>query len=202
MHIQHLSILLAQIQEFFFPSPFKQEDLDQFNLSMTLKSTWQHALFSYRDPRVQRLVKYLKKHRDSLLSRVLAEKFYSYLKEHNLINAGPVIIPVPVSQRSMTTRGFNQVQDVSQHLAHLLGGTCITSKSIKKKETQKQALLPRLERASNVRGCFQVLFENDVRDKDCIIVDDLITTGATVYELRTELLRSKARTVIALAIAH
>lgn len=93
-----------------------------------------------------------------------------------------IIIPVPLHEKRYQERGYNQ----SQLLAVEIGRECsidvMDNILIRDRYTESQVLLSRLERIHNVRGVFGVVDGRLVKGKNILLVDDIMTTGATLNE--------------------
>lgn len=76
--------------------------------------------------------------------------------------------------------------------------TCIE----KIRETESQTKLNMKERMKNLHGAFKIVNKEKVWGRNIIIIDDVITTGSTVYEISAALKLAGARKVIALSFAH
>jgi ComF family protein len=107
-----------------------------------------------------------------------------------------VVIAVPLSRSRLLERGFNQAHEVAK-AAKLKprAGACIRIR-----ETPPQALLPWKERAKNVRGAFAC--EVDLSARHVAIVDDVMTTGATLNELAKVVKKAGAREVSCWVVAR
>ncbi|MFO1436610.1 MAG: ComF family protein [Gammaproteobacteria bacterium] len=110
-----------------------------------------------------------------------------------------VLIPVPLHWRRLARRGYNQSQVIAEHLSKHCGlpllGACRRSRF-----TLAQAQLNAHVRTRNVRGAFEV--SGVVRGLHVAIVDDVITTGATMRELVRVLRRAGASRVEVWAAAR
>ena len=98
--------------------------------------------------------------------------------------------------RAARRRGF----DHGRLLAETLSGLCglpVLAAAVKQRETAPQKTLSRRERERNLEGCFHIVRRAEVRGKTLLIADDTMTTGATVHELASALLRAKAKKVYA-----
>ena len=73
---------------------------------------------------------------------------------------------------------------------------------MKNRETKRQTTLKRSERLSNVKNSFGVLDAKNISGKNIIIIDDVVTTGATLREAKKVLIHAGARKVLCVAIAH
>ena len=103
---------------------------------------------------------------------------------------------VPMTKRAERKRGFNQARLFSEELSRLCGIPTLATAE-KRRETKMQKLLGREERESNLAGSFCVTDADMVRGKTLVIVDDTLTTGATVGELATVLKKAGAAKVYA-----
>jgi ComF family protein len=97
----------------------------------------------------------------------------------DLVGADPVLIAVPMDTRALRKRGFNQSADLARGVARTLRLEFREDALVKFRRTRPQSLTPRRDRTENVRNAFAVR-GNAVRGRDVLIVDDLVTTGATV----------------------
>jgi ComF family protein len=91
-----------------------------------------------------------------------------------------VILPVPLSAQRLAQRGFNQSVEIARPLARQLG-IPLELKGVSRRDTAPQASLPWKERAKNIRHAFECNI--DLRGKTVLVVDDVMTTGATLNEL-------------------
>ncbi|MBI5254251.1 ComF family protein [Candidatus Falkowbacteria bacterium] len=113
-----------------------------------------------------------------------------------------ILIPVPLHRRRFLSRGFNQAEIIAKELA--AAHYCELKIDIVKmtKSTKKQFGLSREERQKNVAGVFIVVKPELVVGKKIIVIDDVLTTGATLAELARALKKCGATKIIGAAIAH
>jgi len=97
-----------------------------------------------------------------------------------------VLVPVPTSRRSKRARGVDLIDDLARSSVRLLGplGLHVTvSQALSyTRSTDDQAGLGAGERAANMRGAFALRADRRLRGRDVVVVDDIVTTGATVNE--------------------
>ncbi len=189
------------------------------------------SLFSYRDPLVRQAIWELKYRGNKKIARLLSEALYdellAFLEEYAPLTnfTDPLLIPIPLSKKRESERGFNQCRLLCDELMHLdgalpssplqrgglrWGGTEIKGNNFtlsptalrKIKDTQSQTKQDtRKKRLENLDGCFAA--ENAaVAGRNIILIDDVATTGATIEEARRTLRSASARKVIAFTIAH
>ncbi len=93
---------------------------------------------------------------------------------------GDLIVPLPLSAKRLRERGFNQAAEVARPLARALGLPLQLDGLTRRLDTVPQATLPWKERRRNVRHAFECAL--DLADQSIIVVDDVMTTGATLDE--------------------
>jgi ComF family protein len=112
-----------------------------------------------------------------------------------------VIIPIPLHWRRLISRRYNQ----SAWLAYALSKHTqvpVDVTSLKRiRHTKPQARCDLKDRAKNIRRAFAVMHHERLRDKIIVLVDDVITTGATLEEATQVLLKAGAREVRVLTLA-
>jgi ComF family protein len=125
----------------------------------------------------------------TLLGGLLADKVRAQAVDH--------VLPVPLSPKRLAERGYNQAAEIARH-AHR--GRLELSLCVRNRDTRAQAELPWAERKRNIRGAFRCtrsLFGGTVA-----VVDDVMTTGATLDELAATLKRSGAERVVNWVVAR
>src|SRR3990172_8095216 len=144
------------------------------------------AAWRYAYP-VDRLVQALKFHGRLALASLFADVLASLVKRVD------VVIPMPLHPARLTERGFNQAAEIARHLTGILGSGLALRGASRIRRTLPQTDLPLAERARNVRGAFACTLE--LSGARIAVVDDVMTTGATLGELAKVLKRSGAARV-------
>jgi len=109
------------------------------------------------------------------------------------------LIPVPLSAERLAERGYNQAEMIAQILARQTG-IALNRQVHRLRDTLAQAGLPLVHRHHNIRGAFGVYDKLDGLHVG--VIDDVMTSGATLNELATELKRAGAARVTNLVIAR
>lgn len=118
---------------------------------------------------------------------------FPYLQEDYLI------IPIPLHKKRFNWRGFNQSELIAKELSYLSGWPlCLNL--LKIKNTAEQASLNEKKRLENQRDAFQWQ-GGDLRGKKILLLDDIITTGATISEAAKVLRQAGAEKIMAVALA-
>ena len=111
-----------------------------------------------------------------------------------------LIVPVPLDPARRRARGYNQSEELARELAALWGRPLATGLA-RGRETRPQVGLDRLARRENVRGAF-VWRGDPLVDRPLLLVDDVMTTGATAEECAAALKAAGARWVGLLTVAR
>ncbi len=121
-----------------------------------------------------------------------------------LLDDGPIVIGVPLHRRRMFLRRFNQSAELARHIANYAGLVYAPLLLERIKATRQQVGLGAKERQKNVRGAFRVPPEQKagLEGKTVLLVDDVLTTGATLEAAARALLRGGAESVDCLTFAR
>jgi competence protein ComFC len=92
-----------------------------------------------------------------------------------------VVVPVPLSKQRKKERGYNQARVLAFPIALKLGIPLDDKSIIRTRETSSQVTLDAIERQKNITNAFSAK-GNKLRDKNILIVDDVITTGSTIND--------------------
>ncbi len=154
------------------------------------------ASFSYAFP-VDALVHSLKYQRNLPIAPVLADLL--------TIRIGGValpdfIVPMPLHPARVRERGFNQALEIARRVAKKTGVALLPAACRRIKNTPSQTGLPWKEREKNINGAFTC--EADLAEKRIVILDDVMTTGATLGELAKVLRKSGAAHVSGWVVAR
>lgn len=162
------------------------------------------ALLPYREPLVHALIIETKYHGNKAASLLLASVLSDYLlermsEETALERRTIALIPLPLSGKRRRERGYNQVEQVLRKAAEQLGSCMETSLLARTRDTKPQTRLSKEQRRENVVGAFTAGTPDPTYLY--IVVDDVLTTGATLGEAIMELRRAGAH-VSGVALAY
>jgi ComF family protein len=156
------------------------------------------APYTYAFP-LDALVQALKYRGMLAIAPLLGSAIASRLANH--VGERPdVIIPMPLADARLRERGFNQAQEIARHIATLTGLPLMSRACRKVRDTAPQAALPWKERAKNMRKAF--VCDADFSGQHVAVVDDVMTTGATLNELARNLKLAGATRVTGLVAAR
>jgi ComF family protein len=111
-----------------------------------------------------------------------------------------LVVPMPLSVERLRSRGYNQAQELARHVTRAHGLALDTHACRRVTDGMPQAQLPWRERARNIRGAF--VCDSDLEGLRVAVVDDVLTTGATLNELARNLKRAGAAAVYGWVVAR
>jgi ComF family protein len=111
-----------------------------------------------------------------------------------------LVVPVPLSNRRLRGRGYNQAVEIARPIARAAHARLDALLLTRERETAAQAELPYAERVKNVRGAFSC--SRALPNLTIAVVDDVMTTGATLDEIAATLKRAGAARVVNWVVAR
>lgn len=166
------------------------------------------SILSYKNPLVKKAILEVKSHGNkkiaNLLGSVLSEYLVAELEDLTLFNnfTHPVLIPIPITKKSRRARGWNQCELILESLVHSDYFEIDVSTLQKTKETADQVGKNRVERFKNLKGCFSVHNPEKIKNRNVILFDDIVTTGATLGEAQRALKKVGVKNILLVALAH
>src|SRR3954447_18401651 len=123
---------------------------------------------------------------------------------HELIEQTDALIPVPLHWRRGWSRRYNQSGALARVIERQTGVRLLSEVLRRVRPTLQQIGLSRAQRASNVQGAFRVAAErqSEIQGRRVVLIDDVLTSGATVDACARALLRAKALSVDVLVFAR
>lgn len=112
------------------------------------------------------------------------------------------VLPVPLYPTRQRQRTFNQAEVLGRIVAERLGLPLWADLLVRTRSTRPQSELNRAHRLKNVRGAFAMRASHDVRGLELLLVDDLLTTGATAQACSLLLKKKGAARVCVATVAH
>jgi ComF family protein len=113
-----------------------------------------------------------------------------------------ILIPLPLSCKRRNERGFNQAAEIAKYLAEYLSIQIRSDILMRNRNTKPQTETKNAaERQKNILGCLSVSKQRDIFRKDILLLDDVVTSGATLGEAARALKAAGARKIIAITAA-
>ncbi len=172
-----------------------------------------YSLLAYKHELVKAAILEVKSYGYKPIARILAWGIREHLLSYTKYYPQKVffIIPIPITRKSLSIRGFNQCELIIRECFNILDSSTLlfnkhfilrTDILFKVKNTSDQVGRNHKERQENLRDCFIVNTGSKITDASIIIFDDILTTGATLHEAIRALEPHKPQHIYALTIAH
>ena len=155
------------------------------------------SIFEYGGS-ASKLIHKLKYRNAKYLARISAELMAKVIVENRI--EVDIITFIPMTEKQEYIRGYNHTEVLAEKLGEITGIEVIGLLT-KDFATQNQVGLSYEERRKNLKGSFKVIDKKLVKGKRILIIDDVLTTGATSNEIAHELKKAKAESVYLLTIA-
>lgn len=156
------------------------------------------AVWVYGPP-VDAVIRGLKFERLEYLGSHLAEELAERFRRE--LEVGDCVVAVPLHWRRRWTRGFNQARAIAEPLAAILKVPMIPALT-RRRATPPQSALDRKARLQSPRGAFRPRRGCRLAGRTVLLVDDVVTTGATLDAAARALLQGGASKVVAIAVAR
>jgi len=155
------------------------------------------------DEETEALIENFKYRRKRRLGAFLSELLSEGLLDSAKLPGADFIVAVPLHKRKLRERGFNQSKIIASQLSEKLGIPVLPDSVIRKRNTRSQTGLSREERRKNVKDAFKLTGKVDLEGRRLLLVDDVLTTGATVSECARTLKSAGAERIwgVTLAVA-
>lgn len=143
----------------------------------------QHAfswLFYNKGSLAQHLVHQIKYKRNLELGKFMGQQMGEAMQETGLYNDVDVLVPLPLNKKKLAKRGYNQAMLLCKGISEVIQKPVENVAVIRNKFTETQTRKTRLERISNVEQVFDLQDGHVLENKHALLVDDVITTGATM----------------------
>ena len=181
--------------------PYDQNLLNKFAGKVPIKFLASFVYFT-KGGVVQKLIHQIKYKGQKEAAKELAGWYGYQLKtESNLVDNVDMLVGVPLHKSRLNQRGYNQADWIAEGLSESLSIPVRADVLIRKRFKSSQTRKNRMERWENVKTVFGVPDHREVAGKNIIIVDDVLTTGATIEACAVELLKAGCQSVGVLTVA-
>lgn len=151
---------------------------------------------------VKQCIHLFKYKRKLALARFLCRLLIDFTQSFIVIEKIDLIIPVPLHPRKLRQRQFNQAGILAKALSRAFNKRLKHNALVKIKDNPAQVNLPQAKRIKNARGCFRVKSLPAVKGKNILLIDDVLTTAATVNECAKVLRQAGAKKIEVLTLAR
>ncbi|MBQ2508192.1 MAG: ComF family protein [Bacteroidales bacterium] len=122
----------------------------------------------------------IKYHGNIRLAHALGQCMGRDLLQSDRFGSLDAIVPVPLHRRREHHRGFNQSEALARGMADIMHLPVLTRHLVRIRNTPSQTLLPHDQRLANVQGAFAIRRSKALQGRHLLLVDDVLTTGATL----------------------
>ncbi len=130
--------------------------------------------------KVQKILHSIKYNGNKRLAFRVGQWYGEKLKEYNVFVMADCIVPVPLHPKKQKQRGFNQSEEFAKGLSDSLHIPVVNDNLIRVEFTSTQTKKSKAERWENVKDKFELMYPERLESKTILLVDDVITTGATL----------------------
>jgi ComF family protein len=135
--------------------------------------------FYHKESKLQQMIFKLKYHGQKEIGYVLGYEMGIELK-HSVFNEVDVIIPIPLHPKRQKKRGYNQAEWIAMGIGKAMGKPVDSTSVRRTVATSTQTKKSKFDRWKNVENIFEVANPEKLQHKHVLVVDDVITTGATI----------------------
>jgi ComF family protein len=145
-------------------------------------------LYFTKESLVQHLMHQLKYRGNKDLGVQLGRIMGNALKSSNRFNNVDALIPLPLFPSKEKKRGYNQAKVLCDGIAEIMNLPVLSNVIIRPQHTETQTKKGRIERWKNIEGKFKLIDPIAIHNKHLLLIDDVVTTGATLEACGNELL--------------
>lgn len=210
--------MLKKILQFLFPKSCiscKKEDFwicfdCQKDISLQNKNylEFSHSIFDYRKNHTRKIIKMLKfNSRFSVLDdleRNIQNEFQKFIKDKNLKTGNLVLVPIPITKESYRKRKYNQSELIAQKIIKCLPEIRVEKNVLikTKNHAPQNKIKGKIKRFQNIKNSFGLKNYEKIKNMSVVLIDDVLTTGATIQEARRVLRNAGVKKVFAFTLAH
>lgn len=137
-------------------------------------------LYFHKKGRTQHLLHNLKYNKRKDVGIFLGKLLANQIENHPILSTVDAILPVPLHPKRLKQRGYNQAECFAEGIAEILDISVCTNLLMRQKETTTQTRKTREQRWQNVSEAFVATDAVEYQGKHFLLVDDVLTTGATL----------------------
>lgn len=201
--------MFMKLFDFIFPPSAEAlfiRDADTHALTMEMRMTHVSdgvsALLPFSHTLVRACIHEAKFYGNIRAQKILGAVLAVYLKHET---RECILIPVPLSRTRLRERGYNQVEAIVRAALEMNTAPHLTLRTdilMRTKHTKPQTDLPREARLQNVQNAFAPRTPDVITGKRVILIDDVVTTGATLNAAKAALLPHSPASITCIALAH
>lgn len=158
------------------------------------EAAYSHLFFTKKSI-TQHILHQIKYKGNTQLAIFMGRQMGMALRDSHRFDRIDIIVPVPLHRRRKRRRGYNQSELLTQGIAQVFPHPIMEGNLVRSTHTHTQTNKNRQERLDNMKGVFRILNPKEFEGKHILLVDDVLTTGATTGACADALLRVPGVTI-------
>ena len=158
--------------------------------------------FFYKKGKIQEVIHQLKYKDHQEIGTLFGDWLGDEIKNSTRFNKIDCIVPVPIHSKKLKKRGYNQLTKFGLSLSTILNVPYLDHALVKKETTETQTHKGRIDRWENVKTLFKLQNTTTFKDKHVLLIDDVITTGATLEACSNQILQCENAKISIAVIAY
>ncbi len=138
------------------------------------------AYYFTKDSLMQHLFKELKYNGNKSIGEYLGKLVALQLQKTDRFHSIDALVPLPLNERKLQTRGYNQAEVICEGLSAVSGFPVLAGAVSRNRFTETQTAKDRVNRWQSMQEVFEIKNSEVLADKHILLVDDIVTTGATL----------------------
>ncbi len=160
------------------------------------------AFYFNKDSLLQHLIIQLKYRANQTAGMYLGKILGNLIRDANRFDDIDIIVPLPLNEKKLFTRGYNQASLLAKGVAEVLQKPVIENAVERIQFTETQTHKNRITRWQTMEGVFKVVNESLLKNKHILLVDDIVTTGATLESCSKAVLEAENTQVSICTLAY
>lgn len=167
-----------------------------------------HSIFDYKKNHTRKIIKMIKFNKQFSvlddLEKNIKNEFEKFIKEQKISIENLIIIPIPITKESIRRRGYNQSELIAQKIVKYFPEIRIEKNILLKTRNHKpqNKIRSKIKRFQNIKFSFRLKNFEKIKGNSIIIIDDVLTTGATIKEAMRVLNGQHPKKIVAFTLAH
>lgn len=173
---------------------------DSFDIKAFEKNNVKIFMGAVYENELLKIIRAFKYHKKREFDKLLSEILIEIINQKQLNLDDYIVCPVPIHKNRFKSRKYNHMELVANILAKQLGLNVDNNMLSRVKDTKPFYKLSAIERKQNISDAFKVI--GDAKNKKILLLDDIITTGATIFELIKILQENNSSEIVVLTITR
>lgn len=136
-----------------------------------------------KDNSLQKIIHQIKYHKNKDLASIIGALAAKHYLNSNFFDNIDYLVPIPLHPKRLKSRTFNQAEKICEGISSVTSIPLLNTAFQRTKNNVSQTKFAKQERSENVKNIFRCIDHSQLQNKHILIVDDVITTGATIQSL-------------------